>query len=71
MSDSYNYLDSNFTYTYPNTEILRNLHDILDAEVLVFIESGAVTKRLQELYEKPIQIQGIESLFEIHTKEVI
>ncbi|OYU83385.1 MAG: hypothetical protein CFE24_11590 [Flavobacterium sp. BFFFF2] len=71
MSDSYNYLDPNYTYTYPNTGILRNLQDILDAEVLLFVESGAVTKRLQELYEKPIFIIGIESLFQIHQYEVI
>jgi cell filamentation protein len=33
---------------------------------LLFVESGAVTKRLQELYEKPIKIKGIDTLFEIH-----
>ena len=33
---------------------------------MLFIESGAVTKRLQELYENPIKLQGIDSLFEIH-----
>jgi cell filamentation protein len=34
--------------------------------VLLFVESGVVTKRLRELYLKPIKIIGIESLFEIH-----
>jgi cell filamentation protein len=33
---------------------------------LLFVESSAVTKRLQELYEKPIKIKGIDTLFEIH-----
>jgi cell filamentation protein len=33
---------------------------------LLFVESGAVTKRLQELYEQPIKINGIQNLFEIH-----
>jgi cell filamentation protein len=33
---------------------------------LLFVESGAVTKRLQELYENPIKIKGIDTLFEIH-----
>jgi cell filamentation protein len=32
----------------------------------MFVESGAVTKRLQELYGNPIKIKGIDSLFEIH-----
>jgi cell filamentation protein len=33
---------------------------------LLFVESGAVTKRLQELYNNPIKIKGIENLFDIH-----
>ena len=66
MYNSYKYIDPDFTYTYPETKILRNLLDINDPEVLLFVESGAVTKRLQELYENPIKIKGIDSLFEIH-----
>lgn len=66
MYNSYKYIDPDFTYTYPETKILRNLLDITDPEVLLFVESGAVTKRLQELYENPIKIKGIDSLFEIH-----
>ena len=66
MSNFYKYIDPDYTYTDPNTGLLRNLQDIADFEVLLFVESGAVTKRLQELYEKPIKIKNIESLFEIH-----
>ena len=66
MSNSYEYIDSDFTYTDPNTGFLRNLQDISDADVLLFVESGVVTKRLQELYENPIKIKGVDSLFEIH-----
>ncbi len=66
MSDSYKYIDPDYLYTDPNTGILRNLADIKDIETLVFVESGVVTKRLQELYINPIKIKGIESLFEIH-----
>lgn len=66
MSNSYKYIDPDFTYTDPNTGLLRNLQDITDPDVLLFVESGAVIKRLQELYEKPIKIKGIDSLFEIH-----
>ena len=33
---------------------------------MLFVESSAVTKRLQELYENPIKIKGVDSLFEIH-----
>ena len=66
MSNSYKYIDPDFTYTDPKTGILRNLQDITDPDVLLFVESGAVTKRLQELYERPIKIKGIDTLFQIH-----
>jgi len=66
MSNSYNYVDPDYTYTDPKTGILRNLADITDQDVLLFVESGAVTKRIQELYENPVKIKGIESLFAIH-----
>ena len=66
MSNSYEYIDSDFIYTDPNTGLLRNLQDISDPDVLLFVESGVVTKRLQELYENPIKIKGVDSLFEIH-----
>ncbi|MBK9149645.1 MAG: Fic family protein [Saprospiraceae bacterium] len=66
MSNSYKYIDPDFTYIDPKTGLLRNLQGITDPDVLLFVESGAVTKRLQELYEKPIKIKGIDSLFEIH-----
>jgi len=66
MSNSYKYIDLDYTYTDPKTGLLRNLHDITDSEVLLFVESSAVTKRLLELYENPIKIKGVDSLFEIH-----
>lgn len=66
MSNSYKYLDPDYTYTDPKTGILRNLQDITESDVLLFVESGAVTKRLQQIYENPIKIKTIESLFEIH-----
>lgn len=66
MSNSYKYIDPDYSYIDPKTGILRNLQDVSDPEVLLFVESSAVTKRLLELYENPIKIKGIDSLFEIH-----
>lgn len=66
MSNSYKYIDPDYTYTDPNSGLLRNLQDITDHDVLLFVESGVVTKRLQQLHKKPIKIKGIDSLFEIH-----
>ncbi len=66
MSDSYKYVDPDYTYTDPKTGILRNLAGIKDQDALLFFESVAVAKRIQELYENPIKIKGIESLLTIH-----
>lgn len=66
MSDSYKYIDFDYTYVDPKTGILKNIPGITDQDVLLFVESGAVTKRLQELYNHPIKIKGIEDLFDIH-----
>lgn len=66
MSDSYKYIDFDYTYVDPKTGILKNIPGITDPDVLLFVESGAVTKRLQELYNNPIKIKGIENLFDIH-----
>jgi fido (protein-threonine AMPylation protein) len=66
MFDSYKYVDLDYTYTDPETGALRNLADITDPDVLLFFESGAVAKRIQELYEKPFKIKGADSLLSIH-----
>ena len=66
MYDDYKYLDSEFTYIDPKTGVLKNLAGITDPDDLLFYESVVVTKRIQELYENPIKIKGIETLFEIH-----
>jgi len=66
MSNSYKYIDPDYTYTDPQSGLLRNQQDISDPDVLLFVESSAVTRRLKELYENPIKIKGVESLFEIH-----
>jgi len=66
MYNSYKYIDPDYTYTDPKTGILRNIQDISDTDILLFVESGAVTKRLQELDDNPIKIKGIDTLFEIH-----
>jgi cell filamentation protein len=66
MPDSYKYIDLDYTYTDPKTGILRNRADITDPDDLLFFESVAVAKRIQELYENPIKIKGADSLFSVH-----
>lgn len=67
MSESYQYIDPGFSYIDPGTGLLKNRLGISDKDTLLFVESGAVTKRLKELDENPIKITDIENLFEIHT----
>lgn len=66
MSNSYKYIDPDYTYIDPESGLLKNLLKISDYEVLLFIESSAVSKRLQELFKNPITIEGTSSLLEIH-----
>lgn len=66
MPNSYKYLDPDYIYTNSKTGILRNLADITDKDVLLFVESGAVTKRIKELFEIPIKIKSSKSLYIIH-----
>jgi len=65
-SNSYKYIDPDQTYTDPITGILKKLQGIKDPDVLLFVESSAVTKRLQQLYDNPIEIKNSNSLLVIH-----
>jgi cell filamentation protein len=65
-SNSYKHIDPDQTYTDPITGILKNLQGIKDPDVLLFVESSAVTKRLQQLYDNPIEIKNSNSLLVIH-----
>jgi len=66
MSNSFKYIDPDQIYTDPKTGILRNLQNISDPDVLLFVESSVVIKRLFELHQNPIKIKSIDTLFEIH-----
>jgi cell filamentation protein len=66
MSDSYSYSDHNYIYINPETGILQNIKGISDPDVLNFVESSVVAKRLKELNDNPIKIKGVITLFKIH-----
>jgi cell filamentation protein len=66
MPNGYSYIDPDYTYTDPKTGVLRNLAGIADHDTLVFIESGAVAKRIAELRAKPIKIKDSKTLLAIH-----
>lgn len=66
MPDGYRYIDPDYAYTDPQTGVLRNLANITDHNLLVLIESGAVTKRMGELHANPVKIKDSSSLLDIH-----
>jgi len=64
--NQYHYIDTDYIYTDPKTGVLRNLADVADFNTLLFIESGAVTKRIAELQANPIKIRDSSTLLDIH-----
>lgn len=66
MYNSYRYVDPVYTYIDTKSGVLKNLADITDSQDLLFFQSVTVTKRINELHNNPIKINGIESLFSIH-----
>ena len=66
MRNNYEYVDPDYTYTDPETGILRNLANITEPDGLLFFESAAVIKRSKELDIQPISIQSSETLLDIH-----
>ena len=66
MPNRYSYIDSDYIYTDPETGVLRNLVNATDSNTLTLIESGAVAKRIAELFANPIEIKNSSTLLDIH-----
>ena len=66
MSNKYRYIDPEYVYTDPATGIIRNLVGVIDNDALTFVETGATTKRVKELWENPIKIKNSATLLDIH-----
>ena len=65
MENNYHYLDTELKYTNKNG-LLYNLANIEDEKILLVFESLKVSKRIEELIEKPIKIKDSDSLLKIH-----
>lgn len=65
MENSYQYIDATLKYSNENG-VLFNLAEIEDEKILILFESLKVTKRVEELFEKPIKIKDSQSLLKIH-----
>jgi fido (protein-threonine AMPylation protein) len=57
MPNKYQYIDPEYLYTDPQTGILRNLAGATDHNMLTIVETGATTKRVNELQKNPIKIK--------------
>ena len=65
MENNYHYLDTELKYTNKNG-LLNNLANIEDEKILLVFESLKVSKRIEQLIEKPIKIKDSNSLLKIH-----
>ena len=65
MENNYQYIDPKLKYS-DNNGVLFNLAKIADNKILIVFESLKVSKRVEELFEKPIKIKDSESLLKIH-----
>ena len=65
MENNYLYIDPKLKYSDQNG-VLFNLAEIADNKILIVFESLKVSKRVEELFEKPIKIKDSESLLKIH-----
>lgn len=65
MENNYHYLDPELEYTN-RKGVLHNLANIEDEKVLLAFESLKVSRRIEELLEKPIDIKDSNSLLVIH-----
>ena len=65
MENNYQYIDPKLKYSDGNG-VLFNLAEIADNKILIVFQSLKVSKRVEELYEKPIKIRDSESLLKIY-----
>lgn len=66
MKSNYHYIDPDYTYTDPETGVLRNRGNINDTHLLLAFESLKVSIRLEELHASPIKIKNSSTLLDIH-----
>jgi cell filamentation protein len=66
VRNNYQYVDPDFAYTDPKTELLRNKENIDNAQLLLVFESLKCSKKLEELAKTPIMIKDSTSLLAIH-----
>ena len=66
MQNDYRYIDPDGAYTDASTGVLRNLANLTDHDALVFAETAATTRRINELRANPVVITDTNDLFAIH-----
>ena len=64
--ESYEYIDPNNQYTYPNSTVLINKQNITTIEKAYRSEHLFVTRRLADLRLKFIKVHSISDILSIH-----
>lgn len=64
--ESYDYIDPDNQYTYPNSPVLINKQGITDLEKAQRNEHLLVTRRLADLRMRPIEIRSIQDVLAVH-----
>jgi cell filamentation protein len=66
VKENYTYLDPDYSYTDPESGVLKNKAGITDASLLLNYESLKVMACTEELAKRPVKIKDSSSLFAIH-----
>jgi cell filamentation protein len=66
MKNDYRYNDPDYIYTDPETGLLRNIANISDRKLLIAFESLNCSRRLEELWQTPIDVKDSRTLLDIH-----
>lgn len=64
--DTYEYIDPDSEYTYPESSVLKNKFDIRDAELARKKEYALVADRLLELGLEPYSVHSMADVRKIH-----
>ena len=64
--DSYDYIDPNNLYTYPDSSVLRNKQEERDEQKARELEYRMVASKSLKLFINPIPVYNVEDILKIH-----
>ena len=64
--DSYDYIDPDNLYTFPDSSVLRNKHEERDEQKARELEYRMVASKSLKLFINPIPVYSVEDILKIH-----